>query len=235
LHFPLAQSVSPTQVAHTLALQRALLHEASSAQASPFLSLQKPAPQLPLKQSASCAQASAKCALFCAATQSAIPSQIAAFVQKLGRSSTPSGSFEHMPICPGTAQDRQAPEQVAAQAGGGWHKSGMPEQRPVAQSPGILHFCCGAAALHVAPQEPPQSKSVSSASWTPSAQCVETQAPSPLQTMPPFSLQAKPRMRLATLQVWLCASQAARLHVDAGTAQSVSAKHWTHLPLPSQT
>jgi hypothetical protein len=69
----------------------------------------------------------------------------------------------------------------------------------------------------------------------PSAQCVETQAPSPLQTMPPFSLQAKPRARLATLQVWVGASQAARLHVEAGIAQSLSVRHSTHLPLPSQT
>ena len=119
LHFPLAQSISPTQVAHTLALQRALLHEASSAQASPFLSLQKPAPQLPLKQSTSCVQTSPKCALFCDTMQPPIPSQMAAFVQKLGRSSTPIGSFEHMPTWPGTAQERQVLEQVAAQVGGG--------------------------------------------------------------------------------------------------------------------
>jgi hypothetical protein len=39
---------------------------------------------------------------------------------------------------------------------------------------------------------PPQSTSVSSASFTPSVQCAATHAPLPSQTVPPLSVQALP-------------------------------------------
>jgi hypothetical protein len=119
LHLPLEQSGSAPHAAHTLAAQRPLLHDASSAQASPLRSLHKPAPQLPLKQSVSCAQASPKCPLFCAATHAPETSQTACMKQKLAGSSTPGGSFAHVPTWPGSAHDSHEAVQDAAQAGGG--------------------------------------------------------------------------------------------------------------------
>lgn len=119
LHLPLEQSEGLTHAAHTLAEQRPLLQASSSAQASPFRSLQKPAPQLLLKQSESCVQASPKCALLCAATQVPPTSQIACMKQKLLGSSTPGGNFAHVPTWPGIAHDSHEAVQEAAQAGGG--------------------------------------------------------------------------------------------------------------------
>ncbi len=112
-----------------------------------------------------------------------------------------------MSTLPGIRQELQSAVQVAAQPG--WHKSVVLEQLPLAQSPATLHFCCGPAALHVAPHDPPQSMSVSSASNTPSAQCVATHWPMPLQTTPPLSLQAVPSATSTVMQLWLVALQAA--------------------------
>ncbi len=126
-----------------------------------------------------------------------------------------------MPTLPGIRQELQSAVQVAAQPG--WHKSGVPEQLPLAQSPATLHFCCGAAALHVAPHDPPQSISVSSASSTPSEQCAATHCPMPLQTTPPLSLQAVPSATLLATQVWFVASQATVKQVVVGTPQSCAA------------
>jgi hypothetical protein len=65
-------------------------------------------------------------------------------------------------------------------------------------------------------------------------QWVETQAPLPSHTVPPFSLQATPSTRLSVLQAWVVRSQTSSLQ-PVVTGQSLASMHSTHLPPPSQT
>ena len=83
-----------------------------------------------------------------------------------------------------------------------------PVHTPLTQSPATVHACCGEESLQVGPQEPPQSTSDSPASFTPSVQCVATQAPFPLQTTPP-SAHAVPTATGAVPQVCAAALQVA--------------------------
>ena len=96
-------------------------------------------------------------------------------------------------------------------------------QTPLMQSPAPRHFCCGPLSLHVAPQEPPQSTSVSSASITPSEQCAATQLPVPLQTLPLFEVHAVPSGRSAVPHTWDW--QVAFLQSLAGLGHSAGALH----------
>jgi hypothetical protein len=147
-------------------------------------------------------------------------------------SSTPAGKLVQVPTSPGIRQDLQRAVQVAAQPG--WHISGVPEQLPLAQSPATLHFCCGPAALHVAPHDPPQSTSVSSASSRPSEQCVAMHCPIPLHTKPPLSLQGVPSATLLVTQLWLVGSQPTVWQVVVGAGQSFAAfVHAADPPTPA--
>jgi hypothetical protein len=231
VHTPVAQPSAEAHAAQRCVAQRPLMHAASSAQASPIFSLHRPAPHVPLKQSEFCVHASPKCPLPADATQLAVASQTALMVHMFFVSSTPAGRPVHVPTLPGIRQELQRAVQVAAQPG--WHKSGVPEQLPLAQSPATLHFCCGPAALHVAPHEPPQSTSVSSASSRPSEQCVAMHWPMPLQTKPPLSLHAVPSATLLTTQLWLVGSQPTVWQVVLGAGQSFAALVHAATPPPT--
>jgi hypothetical protein len=105
-----AQSALVTQAAQRLLTQRWLLQAMSSAQGSPFTSLQKPAWQTPLKQPASAAHGSPKWPMFMARTQPpSAPSQAVWISQWFTRSSTPLGRGVQVPTAPGTTHDVQMP------------------------------------------------------------------------------------------------------------------------------
>jgi hypothetical protein len=98
------------------------------------------------------------------------------------------------------------------------------------QSDPTRHVSPSAHGEHVAP---PQSTSVSSASFTPSAQCAATHAPVPSQTVPPPSVHVVPLAAFVvphTLPVHVLLLQT----VPVG-AQSDAWLHWTQLPVPSHT
>jgi hypothetical protein len=65
-------------------------------------------------------------------------------------------------------------------------------------------------------------------------QWVETHAPLPSHTVPPFSLQATPTARFTVPQLLVVRSQTSSVQ-PVGAGQSLAVKHSTHLPLPSQT
>jgi hypothetical protein len=109
-----------------------------------------------------------------------------------------------------------------------------PVQILFAQSGPVLHFWPSA---HLVLQEPPQSVSLSSASWVPSVQCAGVQLPLPSQTspVPPSgTVQAVPLVVSVWLQVWFDVSQVKVLHV-VSVPQSEFWLHSTQVPLPLQT
>ena len=101
-------------------------------------------------------------------------------------------------------------------------------QTLLTQSLGTMHALLSAHG----PQEPPQSTSVSPASFTMSLQCWATQLPFPSQTTPPLSVQGVPLMAFCVPQVLPEHVLVLQTVVCAG--QSVAALHWTQDPLPSQ-
>jgi hypothetical protein len=66
-------------------------------------------------------------------------------------------------------------------------------------------------------------------------QCVETQAPAPSHTSPPFSLHATPSARAAVLQVCVSTLQTLTLQAVVGAGQSLAIRQATHFPVRSQT
>jgi hypothetical protein len=103
-------------------------------------------------------------------------------------------------------------------------------QSPLAQSFATLHFFEFA---HGAQSLPPQSTSVSSASCTPSMQCIETHVPLPSHTTPLLSVQEEPFGAFIVPQV--LPVQVLVLQVVVAAGQSVGVVHATHMPLPSHT
>jgi hypothetical protein len=104
-------------------------------------------------------------------------------------------------------------------------------QSPLAQSFPILHiieFAHGTQSL------PPQSTSVSSASKSPSMQCIETHVPLPSQITPLLSVQAVPNGALVVPHVWVVPVHVETLQSVVGFGQSVGILHPMHVPLPSQ-
>jgi hypothetical protein len=105
-------------------------------------------------------------------------------------------------------------------------------QSPLAQSFATLHFLEFA---HGAQSLPPQSTSVSSASCTPSVQCIATHVPLPSHTTPLLSVQAVPFAALLVPHVRAVPSHVLTLQSVVGIGQSVGATHATQVPLPSHT
>jgi hypothetical protein len=97
------------------------------------------------------------------------------------RQRAPTPQLGHTP--PPQSTSDSGPLRTASLQLGTWHSSGAPPHTPLMQSPPPRHFCAGPD-KQVAPHEPPQSTSVSSASINPSAQCIAEQVPAPSQTTP---------------------------------------------------
>jgi hypothetical protein len=105
----------------------------------------------------------------------------------------------------------------------------LPVQILLAQSAGSLHAKLSAHGV----QEPPQSLSVSSASFIPSAQCAALHLPAPSQTVPPLSLHVIPFAVSVTTH--LLPVQATVAHTVFVGWQSDGTMHCTQVPAPSQS
>jgi hypothetical protein len=115
LQWPPAQSASTAQAVQTAPEQRPVSQVTSSKQGSPAASLHAPARQMPLKQSDPTEHGSPKWPTDMALTQRPVPSQAVLISQKLTVSSTPLGSGQQAPWCPGIAHEVQVAQAAAPQ------------------------------------------------------------------------------------------------------------------------
>jgi hypothetical protein len=103
-------------------------------------------------------------------------------------------------------------------------------QKPLWQSFVTLH---PRPSAHAGQVDPPQSRPVSSASWTPSLQWEAVHVPCPSQTTPLLSVQLVPSG--ASVIVHELAEHPTTMQAVELLGQSAFVLHATHVPAPSQT